>query len=224
MFKELEISTEPSTPKELQLSKENITEGKAYGEDGISPEVMKRCDFDEIILGFCNQALYDGVAPEQWRINNIIPARKKGDLTNTNNYRGISLTSIVTKTLNRMILNRIQPEVEKKLRDNQNGFRKGRSTTSHILTLRRILEGARANNLSAVMVFIDFRKAFDSVDRDTLMQIFLAYDIPKKIVDLISLFYTNTSAQVITPDGKTEFFEILAGVLQGDTLAPYTFS
>ena len=219
---ELEISTESFTPKELQLAKEKITEGKAYGEDGISPKVIKRCDFDEIILGFCNQALNDGVAPEQWRISNIIPVPKKGDLTDTN-YRGISLTSIVTKTLNRMILNRIQPEVEKKLRDNQNGFRKGRSTISHILTLRRILEGARAKNLSAVMVFIDFRKAFDSVDRDTLMKILLAYGIPKKIVDLISLLYTNTSAQVITPDGKTEFFEILAGVLQGDTLAPYLF-
>ena len=84
-------------------------------------------DFDEIILGFCNQALNEGVAPEQWRISNIIPVPKKGDLSDTNNYRGISLTSIVTKTLNRMILNRIQPEVEKKLRDNQNGFRKGRS-------------------------------------------------------------------------------------------------
>ena len=186
-------------------------------------EVMKRCDFDEIILGFCNQALNDGVAPEQWRISNIIPVPKKGDPTDTNNYRGISLTSIVTKTLNRMILNRIQPEVDKKFRDNQNGFRKGRSTTSHILTLRRILEGARAKNLSAVMVFIDFRKAFDSVDRDTLKKILLAYGIPKKIVDLIFLLYTNTTAQVITPDGKTEFFEIQAGVLQGDTLAPYLF-
>ena len=121
------------------------------------------CDLDEIILGFCNRALNDGFALEQWRISNIIPVPKKGDLTDTNNYRGISLTSIVTKTFNRMILNRIQPEAEKKLRDNQNGFRKGRSTTSHILTLRRILEGARAKNLSAVMVFIDFKKAFDSV-------------------------------------------------------------
>lgn len=174
-------------------------------------------------MGFCNRALNDGFALEQWRISNIIPVPKKGDLTDTNNYRGISLTSIVTKTFNRMILNRIQPEAEKKLRDNQNGFRKGRSTTSHILTLRRILEGARAKNLSAVMVFIDFKKAFDSVDRDTIMKILLAYGIPKKIVDLITLLYTNTRAQVITPDGKTEFFEILAGVLKGDTLAPYLF-
>ena len=92
MFKELEISTEPFTPKELKLAKGRITEGKAYGEDAISPEVMKRCDFDEIILGFCNQALNGGTAPEQWRISNIIPVPKKGDLTDTNNYKGISLT------------------------------------------------------------------------------------------------------------------------------------
>ena len=81
------------------------------------------------------------MAPDLWRISNIVPVPEKGVLNDTNNYRGVSLTSLLAKTLNRMILNRIQPEIEKKLRDNQNGFREGRSTTSHILTLRRILEG-----------------------------------------------------------------------------------
>ena len=55
------------------------------------------------------------------------------------------------------------------------------------------------------------------------MKILLPYGIPKKIVDLISMLYTNTRAQVITWDGMTELFEILAGVLQDDTLAPYLF-
>ena len=69
-----------------------------------------------------------------------------------------------------MILNSIQPEVEKVLRDNQNGFREGGSTTSHILMLKRMLEGARSKNLPAVIiVVIDFRKAFDYVDRKCLM-------------------------------------------------------
>ena len=72
------------------------------------------------------------MAPDHCRISNIVPVPKKGDLTDTNNYR-IPLTSLVATTLNRMILNRIQPEIEKKLRDNQNGFREGRCTTSHIL-------------------------------------------------------------------------------------------
>ena len=122
-----------------------------------------------------------------------------------------------------MTLNRIRPSVENLLRDNQNGFRESRSTTSHILTLRRILEGARDQNLPAVMVFIDFKKAFDSVNRSTLLKILRAYGIPEEIVNLIKVLYTGTKAQVLTSEGFTELFDILAGVLQGDTLAPYLF-
>ena len=55
------------------------------------------------------------------------------------------------------------------------------------------------------------------------MEILLAYGVPKKIVDAISIFYKNTVAQVITQDGETAFFEITTGVLQGDTLALYLF-
>ena len=219
----LNIDTDPFTLEELQLAKKHIVEGKAYGDDGISPEVMKRVDIDDIILKFCNDALCDGLIPDQWKLSNIIPVPKKGDLTKTDNYRGISLTSIVSKTLNRMLLNRIKPSLEEVLRDNQNGFRPGRSTTSHILALRRIIEGAKAKNLKATMVFIDFKKAFDSVHRGLLMKILKAYGIPEVIVQLIERVYTGTMAKVVTADGITEVFDILAGVLQGDTLAPYLF-
>ena len=122
-----------------------------------------------------------------------------------------------------MLLNRIKPSLEEVLRDNQNGFRQGRSTTSHILALRRIIEGAKAKNLKATMVFIDFKKAFDSVHRGLLMKILRAYGIPDVIVRLIENVYTGTLAKVLTADGCTEVFDILAGVLQGDTLAPYLF-
>ena len=184
---------------------------------------MKRVDIDDVILKFCNDALCDGLIPDQWKLSNIVPVPKKGDLTKTDNYRGISLTSIVSKTLNKMLLNRMKPSLEEVLRDNQNGFRPGRSTTSHILALRRIMEGAKAKNLKATMVFIDFKKAFDSVHRGLLMKILRAYGIPEAIVRLIEGIYTGTKVKVVTADGITEIFDILAGVLQGDTLAPYLF-
>ena len=98
-----------------------------------------------------------------------------------------------------------------------------RSTTSQILTIRRILEGVRAKNLQATLIFVDFTKAFDSIHRGKMEQILLAYGIPKETVATITILYRNTKVKVRSPDGDTEYFDIIAGVLQGDTLAPYLF-
>ena len=69
-----------------------------------------------------------------------MPFPKKGNRSPTKNYRGITLTSIAAKIFNLMILNRIRPEIDPILCKNQNGFMKNRSTSEHILTIRRILE------------------------------------------------------------------------------------
>ena len=154
---------------------------------------------------------------------NLIPVPKSGDLSLTANYRGISLSSIVAKTYNRMLLNRIRPRLDDKLRPNQCGFREKRSTTEQILALRRIIEGIEDKNLSAVVTFIDFKKAFDTIHRGKMIKILKAYGIPDIIVHAIEDTYQGTKAKVITSDGNTDEFDILAGVLQGDTLAPYLF-
>ena len=117
----------------------------------------------------------------------------------------------------------IEPKMENILRKNQNGFRRNRSTTSQILTIRRILEGVRAKNLQATLLFVDFTKAFDSIHRGKMEQILLAYGLPKETVAAIMILYRNTKVKVRSPDGDTEYFDIVAGVLQGDTLAPYLF-
>ena len=121
------------------------------------------------------------------------------------------------------MLNRIRPHKGDHLRTSQNGFREGRSTVSHILGLRRIIEGVNSNQLSAVITFIDFKKAFDTIHRAKMIKILWAYGIPKIITDAIEDTYKNTMAKVISPNGETKLFEILAGVLQGDTLDPYLF-
>ena len=113
--------------------------------------------------------------------------------------------------------------MENILRKNQNGFRRNRSTTSQILTIRRILEGVQAKNLQATLLFVDFTKAFDSIHRGKMEQILLAYGLPKETVAAIMILYRNTKVKVRSPDGDTEYFDIVAGVLQGDTLAPYLF-
>ena len=118
--------------------------GKTAGSDEISPKVLKYCDFDEICLDFCNRALENDKS-DLWSYMNIIPVPKSGDLSNTNNYRGISLICIIAKLYNRLILNRIRSVIDTKLRYNQNGFRPKRTTVA----LRRRIEGVKANHLPA---------------------------------------------------------------------------
>ena len=178
---------------------------------------------DDIILGFINKAYSSKDLPQEWKTLIIVPVPKSGDLTKPDNYRGISLISLVMKLYNRMILNRLRPILDPLLRISQNGFRQKRSTIGQIVALRRLIEGAKGNNLPCILTFIDFRKAFDTIHRGKLIEILRAYGVPDKMIEAIEATYSETWAKVRTADGETETFQIMAGVLQGDTLAPFLF-
>ena len=94
---------------------------------------------------------------------------------------------------------------------------------SQILTIRQILEGVHAKNLQATIIFANFAKAFDSIHRGKMEQILLAYGLPKETIAAIMILYRNTKVKVHTSDGDTDYFNIVADVLQGDTLALYLF-
>ena len=153
----------------------------------------------------------------------ILPFPKKGDLGLAKNYRGITLTSIAAKIYNALLRKRIEAKIENILRKNQNGFRKNWSTTAQILTIPRIFEGVRAKNLQTILLFVDFTEAFDSIHRGKMELILLAYGLPKETVAAIMILYRNTKVKVRSPDGDTEYFDIVARVLQGDMLVPYLF-
>ena len=152
----------------------------------------------------------------------ILPFPKKGDLGLAKNYQGITLTSTAAKIYN-ALCNFIEPKIHNILRKNQNGFQRNRSTTSQILTIHRILEGVRSKNLQATILFFNFTKAFDSIHRGKMEKILLTYGLPKETVTAIMILYRNTKMKVHSSDGDTDYFDIVAGVLQGDTLAPYLF-
>ena len=120
-----------------------------------------------------------------------------------------------------MLLNIIRSAVGIILRKYQNVFRTNKSTSGHIITVRRIC--ANAKNLTATILFIDFSKVFDSIHRRKMAKILNAYGIPYEIISAIMIAYTNTKSIVRTDDGDTDFINISGGVLQGDTLAPFLF-
>ena len=78
-------------------------------------------------------------------------------------------------------------------------------------------------NIETTTLFVDFSKAFDSIHRGKVEQILLVYGLPKQTVATIMMLYKNTKVKVHSPDGFTDYFDIIVGVLQGDILAPYLF-
>jgi hypothetical protein len=219
----LPISCKPFNDTELHEVIKSLKSSKSPGLDSIPPAVWKLPGLHEHLLGFCNSALISSRIPEAWKTSSIIPIPKKGDLTKPGNYRGISLAPVAAKVFNKLLLNRICPYVDPILRHNQNGFRRGRSTLPQILAIRRILEECKIGNRAAAIVFVDFSKAFDSINREALFHILELYGIPAPLVKAIRLLYDSSFAKVQTADGLTDFFKTLLGVLQGDTLAPFLF-
>ena len=114
--------------------------------------------------------------------------------------------------------------VDGKLRDQQAGFRKNRSCTDQIATLRIIVEQSLEWNSSAYINFVDYEKAFESVYRATLWKLMRHYGIPEKLVKLVCTSYEGTSCQVCHEGQLSNKFNIMTGVRQGCLLSPFLFN
>ena len=117
----------------------------------------------------------------------------------------------------------MKASVEPQLRDQQAGFRSNRLCTDQIATLRIIVEQSIEWNSPLYINFIDYEKAFDSVDRETLWKLLRHYGIPEKIITLIQSSYQGMSCKVLHAGQLSESFEVKTGVRQGCLLSPFMF-
>ena len=116
--------------------------------------------------------------------------------------------SIAAKVYNRVLFNRIRGPVDKILRKNQAGFRTGRSCIQQIHILRRIIEGSFTQNIPLIIIFMDFEKAFDSVDRKLMFAILRHYGIPEKIADAIRVLYEKSTSRVFFENNYQATFQL----------------
>jgi hypothetical protein len=130
--------------------------------------------------------------PDQWKESIIVPINKKGDTTDCNNYRGISLLSSSYKIVSNILLSRLVPYVDEIIGGHQCGFRRNRSTTDQIFCIRQILEKKWEYNETVHQLFIDFKKAYDSVRREVLYNILIEFGVPMKLVRLIKMCLNET--------------------------------
>jgi len=124
---------------------------------------------------------------EEWKESIIVPIHKKGDKTDCNNNRGISLLPTTYKILSNILPSSLIPYAKEIIEDHQCGFRRNRSTIDHIFSIRQILEKKLGYNEEVHQLFIDFKKTYDSVKREVLYKILIEFGIPRKIVRLIKM-------------------------------------
>jgi hypothetical protein len=122
--------------------------------------------------------------PEEWSIGIIQPIHKKGDKLECSNYRAITVLNVTYKVLSGILYNRLAEYAEEILGDYQCRFRANRSTTDHIFAIRQIQEKACEYNIHLPNLYIDFKQAFDSVNRGRMLNDFMLLGIPKKLVQL----------------------------------------
>ena len=222
---ELNVNCGKPSKIEIVRSIKMLKSGKAAGPDNIPPESLK-ADPDlsaDILYGLLGKIWEEEEMPQDWNESYIVKLPKKGDRRECKNYRGISLMSAAGKVLNRIILLRLQGAVDATLRDQQAGFRKDHSCIDQIATLRIIIEQSIEWNTSLYVNFIDFEKAFDSLDRSVLWCLMRHYGIPGKFIRIIKNSYDKMTCRVLHASGLSDSFTVNTGVKQGCLMAPFLF-
>ena len=201
--------------------------GKAVGCDNIPNEILKCKSIDSVLHALFNKCLHFGMVPNMWSQTLILPIAKPGkDPRIPSNCRGISLISTLSKVFSTILNLRLVEYLDNKdiLCEEQNGFRKMRSCLEHIYTLSTIIKSKKKYGKPVFACFIDFSKAFDSVNRDLLWIRLLKYGVDGKFLQVLKAMYTNLQACVKLHNHLTNWFGSYIGVRQGDTLSPTLFN
>lgn len=205
----------------------HISSGKTTGLDGIPAEVFN-CSGNQL-LDNLHQLLCkcweEGYVPQEMRDSIISTLYKnKGDCSDRNNYRGISLLCIAGKLFARVALYRLQKIAERVYPESQCGFRSNRSTVDMIFSLRQLQEKCKEQQQPLYIAFIDLTKAFDLVSRDGLFKILPLLGCPPKLLSFIKSFHDGSQGTVQYDGNRSEAFNINSGVKQGRVLASTLFN
>ena len=217
------------TQTEIESCIKLLKNNKSAGNDNIINEYIKfsKSKLLPVYKDIFNLIFDTGYIPKTWSEGVICPIYKnKGDPTDANNYRPITLLSCVSKLFTSILNKRISSFLEENdiLLENQAGFRKTYSTSDHIFTLNSIIEILRHSKKKIYCIFIDFSKVFDSVWRVGLWKKLLKTNINGKFFRIIQNMYSNIQSCVSLNGTKSDLFSCNCGVRQGENLSPILFS
>ena len=219
---------EDITLEEVENALKHTNSHKAPGVDEIKASFLKNGSCLTFLHAFYQKCLKLGQIPAQWLKSIIKPIPKPGgDPLNPSDYKGISLQSVVMKVFCCILNARLGDCLEDNdlLAEEQNGFRKERGCIDHLFSLTNIVETRRCLGKNTYACFIDFSKAFDSVNREALWyKVHHNFGIHGPFLTLLKSLYENVQSAVKVNNNLSDWFEVHNGVKQGCILSPSLFS
>lgn len=218
-------SIPPFLTEEIEKVVKELKNNKCPGEDNILNEIIKT-GLEVIttpLQQLFNKILKTKKIPNQWRSSQIILLYKKGDKTNISNYRPISLVSTICKIFTKLIQSRLKNILEAYQPEEQVGFRRNKSTLNNLQTVNQLIEKANEYNIELFLCFVDFNKAFDSLEHSSIWEALEEAGVEKDYIDVIKELYKDNTAR-IKLERKGKSFNIKRGVRQGDPLSPDLFN
>ncbi|PRP79463.1 hypothetical protein PROFUN_12589 [Planoprotostelium fungivorum] len=215
------------TEDDLDKTLKNLRKDKSPGIDDIPNEALQflPIQMKRNLLHMMNLILNQKKLPDIWKHSPVSLIYKDGQKTNPLNYRPISLLCTSYKVLSRIINERLNDVIRTHhlIQPDQHGFQRGKGTHHSIAEHLACIEDSLAHNKDLYVIYLDLKKAYDSVEHNVLLNTLYRYKFDRSAIDIIQMLLKDNVLQFKTAHGLSDEIKVSRGVRQGDVISPTLF-